>query len=183
MVQKSCSRWDEALHAFERQERSNLGTIQVQATLGKMRCLHALGEWEKLSNLAEEQWSLASLERKREIAPLAAAAAWGIGHWESMNTYIDRMKTSSADRAFFESVLYVQRSSYEDARRHIDKARQGLDIEISALLGESYTRAYDVIVRIQMLAELDENAHLQAKHGRSYQASHDARDMGSAATW
>ena len=130
--------------------------MQVHATLGKMRCLHALGEWEKLSNLAEEQWSLASLERKREIAPLAAAAAWGIGHWESMNTYIDRMKTSSADRAFFESVLYVQRSSYEDARKHIDKARQGLDIEISALLGESYTRAYDVIVRIQMLAELDE---------------------------
>ena len=149
-------RWDEALHAFERQERSNVGAMQVHATLGKMRCLHALGEWEKLSNLAEEQWSLASLERKREIAPLAAAAAWGIGHWESMNTYIDRMKTSSADRAFFESVLYVQRSSYEDARKHIDKARQGLDIEISALLGESYTRAYDVIVRIQMLAELDE---------------------------
>ncbi|KAG9972338.1 TOR1 phosphatidylinositol 3-kinase, partial [Aureobasidium melanogenum] len=31
-----------------------------------------------------------------------------------------------------------------------------LDTELSALLGESYTRAYSVIVRVQMLAELEE---------------------------
>ena len=149
-------RWDEALNSYERQEQGNVGITAPEVTMGKMRCLHALGEWEKLSNVAEEQWSLATPDYKKTIAPLAAAAAWGVGHWELMNSYIDRMKVSSPDRAFFEAILCVQRNSFDDARLHIEKARQGLDNEMSALLGESYTRAYGVVVRVQMLAELDE---------------------------
>lgn len=39
---------------------------------------------------------------------------------------------------------------------YIEKARNGLDTELSALLGESYNRAYNVVVRVQMLAELEE---------------------------
>ena len=39
---------------------------------------------------------------------------------------------------------------------HIARVRDGLDQELSALLNESYTRAYSVIVRVQMLAELEE---------------------------
>ena len=153
---KKLQRWDEALHAYERQEQASMGPESSDAIMGKMRCLHALGEWEKLSNVAEAHWSLATPEYKKMIAPLAAAAAWGVGHWELMNSYIERMKAGSPDRAFFEAVLCVQRSSFDDARVHIEIARQPLDTEMSALLSESYTRAYGVVVRLQMLAELDE---------------------------
>jgi FKBP12-rapamycin complex-associated protein len=38
----------------------------------------------------------------------------------------------------------------------VQQAREGLDTELSALVSESYNRAYQVVVRVQMLAELEE---------------------------
>ncbi|KAL9028784.1 MAG: hypothetical protein Q9196_002897 [Gyalolechia fulgens] len=147
-------RWDEALAAYRRREVDDPMSFEV--TMGKMRCLHALGEWEILSTLAQQKWSLSSIEHKRAIAPLAAAAAWGQRKWELMDNYIHEMKGQSPDRSFFSAILAIQRNQYRDAYDHIERARDGLDTELSALLGESYDRAYQVIVRVQMLAELEE---------------------------
>ncbi|KAI7682354.1 TOR1 phosphatidylinositol 3-kinase, partial [Hortaea werneckii] len=121
-----------------------------------MRCLHALGEWDTLSTIAQDKWLNASPEHRKAIAPLAAAAAWGMGQWEVMDTYLNVMKPASPDRSFFGAILSIHRNQFDDAHGHISKAREGLDTELSALLGESYTRAYSVIVRVQMLAELEE---------------------------
>lgn len=147
-------RWDEALQAYQRREKEEPNSFEI--TIGKMRCLHALGEWDLLSNLAEEKWNLAVLDDKRHIAPLAAAAAWGLGQWELMDNYLDVMKSQSPDRSFFGAILALHRNQFEDASGYIEKAREGLDTELSALLGESYNRAYTVVVRVQMLAELEE---------------------------
>lgn len=147
-------RWDEALQAYQKREREDSESIEI--TMGKMRCFHALGEWDLLSGLAEEKWNLASIDHKRAIAPLAAAAAWGLGKWEMMDNYLDAMKSQSPDRSFFGAILSIQRNQFDRAAAHIEKAREGLDTELSALLGESYNRAYGVVVRVQMLAELEE---------------------------
>ena len=147
-------RWDEALQAYQVREREDPTAFEV--TMGKMRCLHALGEWDLLSNLAQEKWSLAAIDHKRLIAPLAAAAAWGLGQWELMDNYLEAMKLQSPDRSFFGAILALHQNQFPDALDHIEKAREGLDTELSALLGESYTRAYSVVVRVQMLAELEE---------------------------
>ena len=148
------SRWDEALQAYQRREKEDPAAFDI--TMGKMRCLHALGEWDLLSNLAQEKWSLASIDHKRLIAPLAAAAAWGLGQWELMDNYLEAMKAHSPDRSFFGAILALHNNQFISAVEHIEKAREGLDTELSALLGESYTRAYSVVVRVQMLAELEE---------------------------
>ncbi len=147
-------RWDEALGAYNKREREGFETFET--TMGKMRCLHALGEWDLLSNLAEEKWNLAAIDQKRAIAPLAAASAWGLGQWELMDNYLDAMKSQSPDRSFFGAILSLHRNQFERASEHIEKAREALDTELSALLGESYNRAYGVVVRVQMLAELEE---------------------------
>ena len=147
-------RWEEALQAYERREKDDPTSFEI--TMGKMRCLHALGEWDLLSNMAEIKWNLASIEHKRAIAPLAAAAAWGLGQWELMDNYLDSMKAQSPDRSFFGAILSIHRNQFERASEHIEKAREGLDTELSVLLGESYNRAYSVVVRVQMLAELEE---------------------------
>ncbi|KAL9017036.1 MAG: hypothetical protein Q9185_005638 [Variospora sp. 1 TL-2023] len=147
-------RWDEALVAYHRREIDDPTSFEV--TMGKMRCLHALGEWEILSNLAQQKWSLSSIDHKRAIAPLAAAAAWGQKKWELMDNYIHEMKGASPDRSFFSAILAIQRDQFIDAYGHIEKAREALDTELSALLGESYDRAYQQVVRVQMLAELEE---------------------------
>ena len=147
-------RWDEALAAYQRREKFEPQSFEV--TMGKMRCLHALGEWDDLSNLAEQKWNLASIDHKRSLAPLAAAAAWGLGRWELMDNYLDGMKANSTDRSFFGAILALHRNQFPQAATFIEKAREGLDTELTSLLGESYNRAYIVVVRVQILAELEE---------------------------
>lgn len=150
-------RWDEALAAYERREKQPQDDHSAfNITMGKMKCLHALGEWDILASLAEQKWSLASMDQRRVIAPLAAAAAWGRGQWEHMDTYLEGMKPLSIDRAWFTAILSIHRNQFDQAMVHIEKAREGLDSELCALLGESYNRAYPAVVRIQMLAELEE---------------------------
>ena len=147
-------RWDEALQSYQRRENEEGESLET--TMGKMRCLHALGEWDVLSTLAQDKWMQAGADIRKSIAPLAAAAAWGLGQWELMDNYLSVMKSSSPDRAFFGAILAIHRNQFEDAHVHIDKARSLLETELSALLGESYDRAYFQILRVQMLAELEE---------------------------
>ncbi|KAJ9649752.1 phosphatidylinositol kinase- protein kinase tor1 [Coniosporium tulheliwenetii] len=147
-------RWEEALQAYQRREKDEPDSFEI--TIGKMRCLHALGEWDVLSSLAQDKWIHASTEYRKVIAPLAAAAAWGLGQWELMDNYLSVMKPDSPDRSFFGAILSLHRNQFDDAHLHIEKAREGLDNELSAVLGESYTRAYLPILRVQMLAELEE---------------------------
>lgn len=147
-------RWDDAMAAYARRLKHEPNNLE--AVLGKMRCLHALGEWEQLSELAQEKWDTANPDTKRNVAPLAAAAAWGLGHWDDMDAYIKVMSPHLPDKAFFSAILCLHRNSFEQASNHILTARDLLVTEITALVSESYNRAYGVVVRIQMLAELEE---------------------------
>ncbi|KAL8292423.1 hypothetical protein RQP46_001035 [Phenoliferia psychrophenolica] len=147
-------RWEDALASFERKQQEQPNSFE--ATLGRMRCLHALGEWEDLGELAAQNWNVGTNDRKRKIAPLAAAAAWGLAQWESMDLYISVLKHDSPDRAWFRAILSIHRGQFHKAQSHINKARDLLDTELKTLVGESYNRAYDAVVRIQMLSELEE---------------------------
>lgn len=147
-------RWEEALAAYQKRERIEPDNFEI--VMGKMRCLHALGEWRMLSEIAQEHWNNTTQENRRNMSALAAAAAWGRGEWDLMDNYISVMKDSSPDRAFFGAILAIQRNHFNDARFFIARARDGVNSEITATIGESYNRAYGVVVRTQMLAELEE---------------------------
>ncbi|KAI9896683.1 hypothetical protein N3K66_008855 [Trichothecium roseum] len=151
-------RWEEAL-AFYNKRESEIPEDQatpVEIVMGKMRCLHALGEWDALADLTGTTWANSAPEIQRKIAPLATAAAWGLGKWENMDNYLSSLKRHSPDRAFFGAILAVHRNQFREALVCIQQAREGLDTELSALVSESYNRAYQVVVRVQMLAELEE---------------------------
>ncbi|KAG0649662.1 Serine threonine-kinase tor2 [Hyphodiscus hymeniophilus] len=150
-------RWEEALDFYKKREQEFPDQAEsFDIIMGKMRCLHALGEWDSLSALAQDKWSTSSLEIKRALAPLATAAAWGLGKWDLMDDYLSVMKSNTPDRSFFGAILALHRNQFREAALYIQKAREGLDTELSALVSESYNRAYTVVVRVQMLAELEE---------------------------
>ena len=46
------------------------------------RCLAALAEWERLSALVRREWGRIEPIALREMAPVAAHAAWHMGHWQ-----------------------------------------------------------------------------------------------------
>ncbi|KAJ3037894.1 phosphatidylinositol kinase- protein kinase tor1 [Rhizophlyctis rosea] len=147
-------RWEDGLAAYERKQAEDPNSFE--ATLGRMRCLHNLGEWEALSQLAQERWQVAKEDVRKAIAPMAAGAAWGLHQWDMMDEYIAMMKHESPDKAFFKAILALHRNLFPQAAEFIDKTRDLLDTELMALVGESYNRSYNVVVRIQMLAELEE---------------------------
>jgi serine/threonine-protein kinase mTOR len=150
-------RWEEALEFYRQREmETTQDGEKIDIIMGKMRCLHALGEWDALSALAQDKFHTSTLEVQRLIAPLATASAWGLGKWDLMDDYLNVMKAHSPDRSFFGAILALHRNQFREAALFIQKAREGLDTELSALVSESYTRAYSVVVRVQMLAELEE---------------------------
>ncbi|KAH6692211.1 phosphatidylinositol 3-kinase tor2 [Plectosphaerella plurivora] len=151
-------RWEEALEFYNKREADvpDDQAVPVDIIMGKMRCLHALGEWEALATIAGSTWSNSSPDVQKLIAPLATAAAWGLNKWDAMDSYLQSMKRFSTDRSFFGAILALHRNQFREALSCVQQAREGLDTELSALVSESYTRAYTVVVRVQMLAELEE---------------------------
>ncbi|KAH7890784.1 phosphatidylinositol 3-kinase [Phlebopus sp. FC_14] len=147
-------RWQEALAAYEKKGEDDPDAYDVQ--IGRMRCLHALGEWDQLAEQVEESWSNANHEHRREIAPMAAAAAWSLHEWDSMDDYIATMKNDSPDRAFYKAILSVHQNQFPKALREIGKARDLLEPELTSFVGEGYGRSYNTLVRAQMLSELEE---------------------------
>lgn len=136
-------RWQEALRTYERREQEDPGNPDI--SIGRMKCLQALGEWDQLAVQVEEYWASATHEERREIAPMAAAAAWSLNDWDSMDDYIATMKADSTDRAFYRAILSVHQNQFSKALTHITKARDLLDPELTGLIGESYGRSYKCV--------------------------------------
>ncbi|KAG6014979.1 hypothetical protein E4U54_004504, partial [Claviceps lovelessii] len=151
-------RWEEALAFYNKREREIPPdqATSIDIVMGKMRCLHALGEWDALASLTGSTWANSAAEVQRTIAPLATAAAWGQNKWDHMDNYLSSLKRHSPDRSFFGAILAIHRNQFREAVTCIEQAREALDTELSALVSESYNRAYQVVVRVQMLAELEE---------------------------
>lgn len=146
-------RWEMALQAYEKKQDNN--PMSVDITLGKMRCLHALGEWDQLAQLANETWKSSHPNVKSIVAPLAAEAAWNLGHWDQMSSFVKDMD-HSVDSNFFQAILAIHRDEFSKAQQFINATRSLVDTQLAALVGESYNRAYKVIVRVQQLSELEE---------------------------
>jgi FKBP12-rapamycin complex-associated protein len=133
-------RWQEALNAYEKKAQEDPDAPDVQ--IGRMKCLHALGEWDQLATQVDENWSNANHEDRREIAPMAAAAAWSLREWDSMDDYIAAMRADSPDRAFYKAILSVHQNQFPKALKEIGKARDLLEPELTSFVGEGYGRSY-----------------------------------------
>lgn len=110
--------------------------------IGRMKCYHALGEWDSLFAQVTENWTNATHEERREIAPMTAAAAWSLNGWDSMDNYISTMKGDSPDRAFYRAILSVHQNQFPKALVHIARARELIEPELTSFTREGYGRSY-----------------------------------------
>jgi len=159
-------RWEDALEAYELRQLEDLESVEW--TKSRMRCLHELGEWPRLSQLAMSVWERevpAPDSVKQEMAPLAAAAEFHLRDWDRMGVFVDALagaQSSSYEGCLYSAILAIHRKSYSEASQLISKAREMLDPELTALVGESYTRAYSSMIKVQQLTELDEIIKLKS---------------------
>ncbi|XP_072283025.1 serine/threonine-protein kinase mTOR isoform X8 [Pyxicephalus adspersus] len=146
--------WEDALVAYEKKLEVNKEDSEL--ILGRMRCLEALGEWGQLHQQCCENWTNVNEDARAKMARMAAAAAWGLEQWDSMEEYTCLIPRDTHDGAFYRAVLALHQDLYSLAQQCIDKARDMLDAELTAMAGESYSRAYGAMVTCQMLSELEE---------------------------
>jgi phosphatidylinositol kinase/protein kinase (PI-3 family) len=163
-------RWEDALAAYERRQVSQPDSLVV--VLGRMRCLRALGEWNKLDALARDAWprlpTSGALQKAgsaaistpstshMSVASLAARSAWALSRWSDLEHYLHHLPESSLQGAFYRAVLAVHDLRIDDAAVQIDRARKVLSGEIAVMMGETYSRAYRHIVTVQQLSEMEE---------------------------
>ena len=133
-------RWNEALKAYETKWQEDPSSYE--AVFGILRCQHALGEWDELNVVAQEIWHNSRDSVRTAIAPLAAASAWGLQDWFHLQQYVQALKPDTADSIFFQTILSIHSGQMDQARSLIDKTRAIIDTELTALLSESYSRAY-----------------------------------------
>ncbi|KAG9481906.1 hypothetical protein GDO78_010897 [Eleutherodactylus coqui] len=146
--------WEDALAAYEKKIEVNKDDPEL--LLGRMRCLEALGEWGQLHQQCCDNWDMVEEESHTKIARMAAAAAWGLEQWDSMKWYTFLIPGDTHDGEFYRAVLALHQDLFSLAQQCIDKARDMLDAELTAMAGESYSRAYGAMVTCQMLSELEE---------------------------
>ncbi|KAG8434781.1 hypothetical protein GDO86_012940 [Hymenochirus boettgeri] len=146
--------WEDALAAYDKKLEVNKDDSEL--ILGRMRCLEALGEWGQLHQQCCENWTNVNEEARAKMARMAAAAAWGLEQWDSMEEYTCLIPRDTHDGAFYRAVLALHQDLFSLAQQCIDKARDMLDAELTAMAGESYSRAYGAMVTCQMLSELEE---------------------------
>ncbi|TRY96882.1 hypothetical protein DNTS_015423 [Danionella cerebrum] len=120
--------WEDALVAYDK--KIDMNKDDPELILGRMRCLEALGEC-----------CTSSAARR---------------HWDSMEEYTCMIPRDTHDGAFYRAVLALHQDLFSLAQQCIDKARDLLDAELTAMAGESYSRAYGAMVSCQMLSELEE---------------------------
>eukprot|EP01122_Echinamoeba_exundans_P010671 TRINITY_DN4046_c0_g1_i4.p1 TRINITY_DN4046_c0_g1~~TRINITY_DN4046_c0_g1_i4.p1 ORF type:complete len:2948 (+),score=528.09 TRINITY_DN4046_c0_g1_i4:172-9015(+) len=154
-------RWEEALSAYTAvlSNRSQAPEASVsEALMGRMRSLHALGEWETLlQDCVKETQSRPSVDPiLKTLAPLAATAAWYLQEWDTLSAFANRLNENEPDGVFFRAVIHLHQDNFPSAIKYINNCRDLLDTELTALFGESYQRAYTALIRAQQLAEMEE---------------------------
>ena len=81
------------------------------------RCLAALAEWNKLTRECRKEWKYDDPHVRREMASLAAHAAWHMGQWDDMANYTNEMQTSNTSTGtFLNAVLAVHNQNLDAAK-------------------------------------------------------------------
>ncbi|RNF02091.1 putative target of rapamycin (TOR) kinase 1 [Trypanosoma rangeli] len=163
--------WSQSYRAYEqrlRQEPNTLSNI-----VGLMKALDALGSYEKVLNLWKQYSVQVNKKDVAELAPMGAHAAWLMRRWDDMEHITGFMSDAGyigTTAIFYKAVLATRKRQFRESDRLIKLCRRRLDSNLSALVAESYDRAYELFVGIQQLSELEELAVA-------------ARDMRSVHRW
>lgn len=153
--------WEEALTLYDAKLDQN--PHDSRAIAGKLKCLDALGRWEEAIRLCED--NLDNLRVESELnnsnanikaAVIGARAAWSLNQWSTMESFVSQLPNDNIDSSFMKAVLAVHQERYDESATFIDHTRKQLDSSMTALLTESYGRAYVPFIMIQQCSELEE---------------------------
>eukprot|EP01059_Diplonema_ambulator_P035209 TRINITY_DN8204_c0_g3_i1.p1 TRINITY_DN8204_c0_g3~~TRINITY_DN8204_c0_g3_i1.p1 ORF type:complete len:2963 (+),score=1018.44 TRINITY_DN8204_c0_g3_i1:240-9128(+) len=161
--------WSQAIKAYKSQAAEAAPGDRNKFVIGIMRCYRQLGRWEHLLYEAKRSWDSLKDTEKQEVSSMATHGAWILSAWsnlgESIPSHWDFMETclgymlkeeEAAETEFFRAIIAVHKEEYTEAESHINVTRKLLEGRLSSLVGESYSRAYNVIMWLQKVRGLEE---------------------------
>ena len=77
---------------------------------------------EKLFKLSSEYWESADEEIKKSMSRMSAAAAWGLGRWDTMEQYVQMIQEDTVEGSFYRAVTAVQQNSFQEAKEVLSGA-------------------------------------------------------------
>lgn len=109
--------WEKALELYRNKLETNPGDIDL--SIGQMRCLEALGDWQALEEVARAKWPTVADKSKNKIAHMGAAASWGLNKWDRMEKYVQFIPRDSLDGTFYRALIAIHKELYAQAEQVI----------------------------------------------------------------
>jgi hypothetical protein len=158
--------WNGALQDYERAQQLKITDNSLR--LKSLRCLLNLGHFEsvlqQVRSFSESDSDKKSGGEDISGTPIAVEAAWRLGRWDTLSELLESNKDVSSDSEHNFQVslgallLSLQDHNLEGAHSKLKSARCAVMEGIGTVARENYTRAYDHIVRLQILREIEDLA-------------------------
>ena len=149
--------WSQSLAAYEAKARQD--PHSTANVLGIMRSLEGVGDYPRLLDMFRAAVRRGNRRLLLAASPTGARAAWLMQKWDDLRLATDLMPKEGYNMtiaSFYRAVLAARADQLSECQRHIDDCRRHLDSSLSALVSESYDRAYPRLVDLQQLSELEE---------------------------
>jgi FKBP12-rapamycin complex-associated protein len=172
------NKWEGAKSVF--QKREELNPYEPEVIKNTLNCYKAMSNWSDLSQTVEKLWkkieegqmgddfpktgNLIDTKQKKleevrtSIANIACYSAWNLHNWDNFEEYLNFVDEDehNYEKNFYKAILNIKKNNYSEAQNFIDRAREIIDPKLTSLIGESYNRAYSLVIELQYLKELEE---------------------------
>jgi len=153
---ENIQRWEDALEDYKKREKFPDKEIFF---IPKLRCHFELNEWETIIGLYDgifESQKQTDIEKKKEGMFYAAQSACYLNLWEKMEKYLQCSPDDELEKDFLSAILCIKQNKFEESKIRLKKTREVLDGKMGNVVPESYPRAYDYILKLQQVFELEE---------------------------
>jgi len=174
-----CRSYAKALHYKEQEFKENAkmnktmnsaltgSLISLNTLLGQRGAAYGILKYVKQHQTVaelDEEWYEKLGRWEEALASYAAKASWNMKEWEKMEKYVNYLETTNEktiDGSFLSALLNIQKRDDQMALFYISRARNLLETELKSLVGESYQRAYNHLITVQQLSEMEEIIELR----------------------
>ncbi|KAI7827529.1 hypothetical protein BC939DRAFT_394939 [Gamsiella multidivaricata] len=149
---ESAGGWIEAQAYYELGLQANPGKYENHA--GLYKCLENLGHFNTLLTGVEGDIQTHP-EWEQQLNNWRIASAWKVQNWQSLEVALSRSVHSSFETGLGQLVLDLRDNRVVEFEEHLQQVRAMLIAPLAAASMESYARAYEHIVQLHMLHELE----------------------------
>ncbi|ORZ11293.1 hypothetical protein BCR41DRAFT_110660 [Lobosporangium transversale] len=150
---ESAGRWSEAQSYYELGIQEEPEKFENHA--GLYKCLENLGHYNTLLSTVEGDIK-DNPDWEQQLTEWRVSSAWKVQNWDSLEAALSRSVHASFDVGLGQLLLDMRENRVSDFEKNLQHVRSMMIAPLAAASMESYQRAYEHIVRLHMLHELEE---------------------------